>query len=130
MDAPKPSIKALLVCDSVLAEIVTGKKSIIGLFDQIVAGSIPCTHSQLGVYFSTIDAEGAYTFRLDLVQLNTDQIIARGEMPVVAKDRFQIVDGAIILQGLTFPATGKYEFRLYANGIFLESKELTVLLAQ
>ena len=123
----KPSLKAILVCDSVLQEIGTAKKSIIGIFDQILAGSFPCSHPQMGIYFSVIDAEGSYFFRMESVRLSTNEIIAKGEIgPILVKNRFQIVDGAIMLQGLTFPAPGKYEFRLYANDAFLDSKELTL----
>ncbi len=128
MDFPTPSIKALLVCDSVAGEVGTGKKSLLGLFDKIRAGSFPCSHPQMTVYFCIVDAEGSYNFRLELVYLNTDEIIAKGEFgPLEVKDRFQVVDASIALRGLTFPGAGKYEFRLYANGKFLESKELTLI---
>ena len=130
MNEPKPSIKALLVCDSVAQEVGSGKRSIIGIFDKIVAGSVPCTHPQMAVYFSAIDAEGSYKFRLDLVIVNTENVIARGEISMDVANRFEPIEGAIILQGLNFPEAGKYEFRLYANGTFLESKEITILLAQ
>src|SRR4029077_16113958 len=126
MDEPLPSIKALLVCDSIAQELGSGKKSVIGIFDRILAGSVPCTHPQLAVYFSAIDAEGSYKFRLDLVMVNTEKVIARGEVSIDVRNRFEPVDGAIILQGLTFPEAGKYEFRLYANGTFRESKEITI----
>ncbi len=129
MDSPtKPSIKALLVCDAVAQEHGTGKKSILGLFDKIFAGSFPFSHSQMTVYFCIVDGEGSYTFRLELVRLNTDEIIAKGEFgPVEIPNRFQVIDAPITLRGLTFQEAGKYEFRLYANGIFLDSKELTLL---
>jgi len=80
------------------------------------------------VYFCIVDGEGSYTFRLELVRLNTGEIIAKGEFgPVEILDRFQVFDASMTLRGLTFQEAGKYEFRLYANGIFLDSKELTIL---
>jgi hypothetical protein len=127
MDSPTPSIKALLVCDAVAQESGTGKKSILGLFNYINVGSFPCSHPQMAVYFCIVDAEGLYNFRLELVRLNTDEIIAKGEFgPLEVKDRFQVLDASITLRGLIFPEEGKYEYRLFANGTFLESKELTL----
>jgi hypothetical protein len=128
MNEPIPSIKALLVCDSIAQEIGSGKRSILGLFDKILAGSVPCVHQQLAVYFSAIDAEGSYKFSLDLVVVNTEHVISRGEISIDAPNRLEPIEGAIILQGLNFPEAGKYEFRLYANGAFLESKEITISL--
>ena len=130
MDYPTPSIKALLVCDAVAQEAGSGKKSLLGIFDKIVAGSFPHAHPQITVYFCIVDAEGSYDFRLELVQVNTDKIIAKAEVgPLEVKDRFDVTDGSIALRGLAFPAAGKYEFRLYANRTFLESKELTLMQA-
>ena len=52
-DVVKPSVQAFLVCDQVIEDSVTKKKSLIGLFTHLQAVSFPFQHSQMGLYFSS-----------------------------------------------------------------------------
>ena len=99
-----PSRLAMLVADVAIREEGTGKVSLIGIFDQIRAGTFPMSHGQLVVYARMTDAEGHYEFRLQLVRLEDD--LAAGEVI------FQ-------LGGLRFERAGRYEFRLHANGRYV-----------
>ena len=47
-DIVKPSVQAFLVCDHVIEDSVTKKKSLIGLFTHLQAVSFPFQHSQMG----------------------------------------------------------------------------------
>jgi len=58
----KPSVQAFLVCDQVIEDSVTKKKSLIGLFTHLQAMSFPFQHQQMGLYFCLTDAEGNYQF--------------------------------------------------------------------
>jgi len=66
----KPSVQAFLVCDQVIEDSVTKKKSLIGLFTHLQALNFPFQHQQMGLYFCLTDAEGLYRFDIDLIYLN------------------------------------------------------------
>ena len=68
MTSPTPKTNAMLVCDYVITERGTNKKSLIGVFENIGAGTFPCTHFAMSIYIKLTDAQGAYQFRLELVQ--------------------------------------------------------------
>lgn len=128
MELVKPSLQALLVCDMVIEDRSTGKKSLIGLFNQLWSLGFPCQHPQLGLYFCLTDAEGSYDFSVDLVCINSEQIVGRASIQrVEIKDRLGIVDFGLTLRPIIFPIPGRYEFRLYANGVFIGLKDFQVL---
>jgi len=124
----KPIVQAFLVCDSVILDSFTRKKSIIGTFTHLWAARFPCQHPQMGVYFCLTDAEGPYAFELHLVYLDQDQLIGKASLPPVEiKDRLQIHDFGVNIPSLVFPAPGRYEFRLFANGYFITQKDFNVI---
>ena len=81
MTSPTPKTNAMLICDYVITERGTNKKSLIGVFENIGAATFPCTHFALSVYIKLTDAQGGYQFRLELVDLQSDIMIGKSEMP-------------------------------------------------
>jgi len=127
-DSPNPSIQAFLVCDSVIEDSLTKKKSLIGIFTHLQAVTFPFQHHQTGLYFCLTDAEGTYHLEIDLVYVNTDQLVCRASLPDIAiQDRLQIADFGINLPALLFPAPGRYEFRLRMNSRVIAQKDFHVI---
>ncbi|MCC6965953.1 MAG: hypothetical protein IT391_06680 [Nitrospira sp.] len=127
-ESPTPSIQAFLVCDSVIEDSLTKKKSLIGIFSHLQAMTFPFQHHQLGLYFCMTDAEGTYHLEIDLVYVNTDQLVCRASLPDIAiHDRLQIADFGINIPALLFPTPGRYEFRLRMNGRVIAQKDFHVI---
>ncbi len=131
MPSPKPSLQALLVCDTVIIDAATGKKSIINTFTHIMAMRFPCQQPQMGIYFCITDAEGEYNFRLDFVQINSDKIIGSANInKVTIKSRLVAHDFGIRIPSVVFPEPGRYEYRLFANDEFIGNKDFNVVQAK
>ena len=127
-DVVKPSVQAFLVCDQVIEDSVTKKKSLIGLFTHLQAVSFPFQHSQMGLYFCLTDAEGTYHFDIELIYLNAEQLVCRATLPNIAiGDRRHISDFGINIPSLVFPAPGRYEFRLCMEGRLIAQKYFGVM---
>ena len=127
MSAP-PVVKAFLICDYVIHEQETNKKSCIGIFHQINAPSFPCRHGQLSIYANITNALGDYAFRLSLVHLRDEKEIGSGATPSLKiPDKLQTAELAFRLQNIVFPQEGKYEFRLHANDRLIAQKEVAVI---
>ena len=95
-DVSPPSVQAFLVCDCVIEDSLTKKKSLIGLFSHLQSVTFPFQHHQLGLYFCMTDAEGTYRVEIDLMFVNTDQLVCRASLPdIVIGDRLQISDFGI-----------------------------------
>jgi hypothetical protein len=123
-----PSVQSFLICDCVIEDSLTKKRTLIGIFTHLQALSFPFQHQQLGLYFCMTDAEGTYHFDIDLVYVHTDQLVCRASLPhVVIGDRLQISDFGINIPALVFPAPGRYEFRLRLDGHVIAQKDFHVM---
>jgi len=128
LDIVKPSVQAFLVCDTIIVDQLTGKKSLIGTFTHLWAPNFPCQHPQMGVYFCFTDAEGTYEFELRLIFLDEDKVIGKASLsPITIQNRLEIHDLGVNLPSLVFPGPGRYEFRLYGNGHFITHKDFNVI---
>lgn len=126
--SPVPKTNAMLICDYVITERGTNKKSLIGVFENIGAVQFPCTHYQLSVYIKLTDAQGQYRFRLELADLENDSAIGKSEMPDAIQIPNPLITHELVfnLRGLRFPHPGKYEFRIFANDRIFGQKPLIV----
>lgn len=127
-EIPKPTVQAFLVCDHVIEDSLTKKKSLIGIFTHLQTASFPFQHQQMGLYFCLTDAEGQYHFDIDLIYLNTEQLVCRATLPnIEIGDSLQISDFGINIPLLIFPAPGRYEFRLRMDGHLIAQKDFNVM---
>jgi|CXWL01.1.fsa_nt_gi hypothetical protein len=120
--APTPVLSAFMVCDNVIEDKLTNKKSLIGVFTDIRAITFPYVHYCLGIYVCLTDAEGEYELNLRLVHADSGIKIGEAGLMVMIADRLSMSDFAINLSHLVFPEPGRYEFQLYANRQFLGLK--------
>ena len=116
----------MLIADAAIREEGTGKVSLIGIFEQVNAAAFPCRHPALTVYAKMTDAIGTYDVGLELVYLDRETRIGEGQMTVEALSRLVAAEVIFRLSNLTFPAPGRYEFRLTANGRHVGSKSFAV----
>jgi len=123
-----PKTNAMLVCDYVITEQGTKKKSLIGIFENIAAVKFPMVHSVLSVYIKLTDARGTYQFRLDLVDLKTNTVIGQGGIPNTIEIPDPLICHELVfnLRGLKFEHPGDYEFRIYANDHIFGQKTFVV----
>lgn len=126
MDAPKPSLNALLVCDTVIEDKITNKKSLIGTFTDIWAPAFPCVQHRMAIYFCLTDAEGEYDILIRLVKSDSEAKLFEAGFAVQIPDRFSISDFGVNLPVVQFPEPGRYEIQLFANREFLGRKEFRV----
>ena len=126
-----PKVNSFLLCDYIIQEHRTGKKSLIGIFHNIVAGQFPFSHPSLFIYANLSDAMGSYDFEIKLLELDGQSIIGQGKIPKIEiGDRLKPVEIAMNIRQLVFPKPGKYEFELFANDELIETRDLWVTQVQ
>lgn len=128
MILPVPKANAMLICDYVITERGTNKKSLIGVFENIGAATFPCTHFAMSVYIKLTDAQGNYRFRLELIDLQSDTLIGKSEMPeeVHVPSPLSAHELVFNLRGVRFMHAGEYEFRIFANDKIFGQKKFIV----
>lgn len=122
-----PSVLAILICDTIIVDALTQKKTLVGLFDQVWSASFP-TAQRLGLYARLVDMDGEYKFIIRMVSLSDgESIIGFVETEVVkCLDRLGIIDLALNLPPVLFQRAGLYEFQLYANDDYIGRAVLKV----
>ena len=118
----------MLICDYVITEHETGKKSLVGIFETISADQFPVVHHALSVYVKLTEANGNYRFQLDLVDLQNNQVLTKCEIPNELKITNPLKSSELVfnLHGLKFPHAGEYEFQIFSNGRIFGQKTFLV----
>ena len=109
----------MLICDQIIAELGTGKKSLIGIFEIIGAFQFPAVIPRISVYARLMDGFGKYQFKLRLVKLKDESLIQEITLEGDIKDSMHASELVINMMGITLPEAGKYEFQLYSGEIYL-----------
>ena len=128
MNTIRPSKEAMLICDSIITEANTNKKSLIVIFEEITTFKIPFRHDSLSVYVKFTGALGEYVFQLELVDLKSNEMVGRGQIgPVTLSNKLHSYELVFNLRGLMFKHAGKYEFRISAGDEVFGIKSFTVM---
>lgn len=125
-----PTLVSLLLCDQVIDDRLTNKKSAVGIFNTIVVGQLPGTIHQLAVLASLTEITGRVELELRLVRDADDGVLFSGRGAVEAPDPLAVVDLLFALQGIRVPAAGQYAFELLSDGALLGRRRFQVLLRQ
>ncbi|MBI3854958.1 MAG: hypothetical protein HY293_04625 [Planctomycetes bacterium] len=123
-------VKSFLIADSVIHDRMTGKWSIIGVFDRITAARFPTFHSPLAFYLKFGDAEGHYRLKVELRDGEDRRVGVIEGIQLEVKIPGQAVDLGFPAPPLWLEKTGKYQFQLFANDEYLASLPLDVIQAQ
>jgi len=115
-DKPIPDVMALIVCDQIITDRITGKQSLIGMFSKVHAPRYPAAHPQLSVYVALTEGYGETDITIRIVDSNEARPpIVEGKGKVAFKDPRAIANLALQFHGLTFPQAGEYRIQLFAN---------------
>jgi len=128
MGGSTPYPLAILLCDQIIVDEISKKKTLVGIFDLIYAKQFPAEHRPLSVYVRLTDAEGQYAFRMDYVQVKTDKLLTHAEIPGVSiTDRLKAHELIMQFPPIKIPEPGEYEFRLWANDCYIGRMKFTAL---
>ncbi len=125
---PAPDVLALIVCDQIITDRLTGKQSLIGMFSKIHARGFPVAHPQLSVFVAMTEGYGETEFAIRLVDANDARPpIVEGRGKVRFKDPRAIANLALQFHGLTFPEPGEYRVQLDSGGELLREARLELI---
>lgn len=128
---PAPDVLAMLVCDQIITDRLTGKQSLIGMFSKVHAVSFPASHPQLCIFVGLTDGHGKAELTIRIVDADEQRPpIVVGKGTVEFKNPRAIAHLALQFHGLTFPAPGQYRVQLYCHGELLREARLELVQAR
>jgi hypothetical protein len=122
---PPPKCKAILLCDQVIIDAMTGKASLVGLFDRFNLPTFPGTIPPFWAFLQLVDGIGRYSLTIEVDDLRENAIFARLP-PVVVEfpERVNRVNLPIRVGGLPLPHPGVYDFIVLADGQLIDRQRL------
>lgn len=127
---PNPSGLAIVICDQIIEDKQTNKKSLIGIFNNINAASFPCRHPQVSVFVSLTEGRGECAARLRIANEETDEVVADVNGPIQFPDIHSVVELVFNLVGLVFPSPGLYSIEFYCDDALVLERRFHVTHSQ
>ncbi len=121
---------AIVVCDQIIEDKLTHKKSLIGTFNQIAAGSFPCRHPRMAVFVSLTEGRGTCAARLRIAHDDTAAVVAELNGQIQFPDIHTVVELNFDLVGLAFPQPGLYSIEFYCDDALVLERRFHVIQAK
>ncbi len=116
----------LIPCDTLIQDRITGKKSLIGVFDHIYSPRFPLVPRPFYVLVSLAGRNGTYPFTLELSGEKERQVIFQVKGKVTLPSPAEPMDMVFPLQGVQFPFPDLYWLKFKVAGETLMIRPLQV----
>lgn len=122
-----PTLVSLILCDQVIDDKMTNKKSAIGLFNTIVVQRVPTAVHQMAVMASLTEFTSKVQLEIRLVRDSDDASIFSSKGFVAAPSPLAVVDLVFTWQGIRLPSAGQYAFELLHDGALLGRRRFQIM---
>lgn len=120
---------ALLFCDTLIEDIRTRKKSLIGLYTQIIVTQFPYTHPNLNIFVSVTGCTSQnFPCKLRCEKAADGKCILEVTCQLNANSPQDVVDLAITLKQIQFPSPGRYSIKLIVDDVPIMMRPLKLIL--
>lgn len=126
-EAALPTLVTLLICDQVIDDRLTNKKSAIGLFNAVLVRRFPATIQQMVVMAALTEIQSQADVELRLVRDSDNETLFQAQELVRAPSPLATVDLLFALQGIQIPAAGQYGIELLSRQHLLGRRRFQVL---
>jgi hypothetical protein len=125
-----PTLVSLLICDQVIDDRLSNKKSAIGLFNAVLVPSVPTRIHQLAVMATLTEIRGRTPLRLRLVRDEDNEVLMQTRGHVEAPDPLAMVDLVFAMQGIPVAKAGQYAFELLSESELLGRRRFRVVIGR
>lgn len=123
-----PQVLAMIICDTVIDDRISNKKSLIGLFDAIATTHLPCVVNELHVFLALTEGYGQLNLKMRCAAAESDVEIFATESNVSFPDPLTVLEINLGFRGCSFPNAGEYRFQLFADGTLLCERKFRITL--
>ncbi len=117
-----------MLCDNTIVEAVTGKISIIGIFDNWHVAQFPHPIRPFMAFLQLTDGIGKYAVSVDVHDLQADQVIAQARIAEIDfPERISKVNLMIPVPSLLLQHAGRYDFVVLADGQEIDRQQFQAI---
>ena len=125
-----PSGLAIIVCDQIIEDKTTGKKSLIGIFNNIASPTFPCRHPALCVFVALTEGHGTYAARLRIANEETGVTVTDVNGQIQLPDVNMAAELVFNFIGVEFAVPGLYAIEFYCDDALILERRIQVLTAK
>jgi len=111
MNSHDPICLSVVLCDQLIEDRRTNKKSLIGVFNEIVVGRFPAKHGCVFLLVTLTNCLGNHEIQIEFsrdLEYDVESIMQiRGQ--IQGRNPMDIIDLVFELRGLPLPQPGKYQ---------------------
>lgn len=122
---PIPTLLSFIVCDTVIHDAVTQKKTIVGIFDRIQSPAAPFPINSVGLYAKMVEGSGQYSIKVRMVNLKDESPVMEISTNVNWIAPELPLELGMNFHGIPIKDFGTYEFQLFANDIYIGRAMIT-----
>jgi hypothetical protein len=126
MGAGTPQALALVICDTVIDDRTTGKKTLVGIFNNIASQKVPVRHPELHVFVSLTDGNGVYGAKLECRHRDSGEKVFELKGDIRFDDPNGVVELNFALHGIVFSKFGMHSFDFYCDDKIVSSRKFMV----
>lgn len=128
-----PQCLALMLCDTVIEDRRTRNKSLINMFNGVLAPSVPVRHDKMCAFTAFSGGRGTVPIALRLCfdkQYEQDLIRLTGNLVFPPGNPHAVVDMVFEVRGFVFPQFGNYTFEVVHEEVPLMARRFSVTQAE
>jgi hypothetical protein len=123
----KPMMVAMVVCDQIITELGTNKKSLIGCFNNIYSLSFPANHPSFFVFVALTNGNGNFKVRIKGFNEENNEQLFDMAGTVVFQNPMQTIEMGFKFINLGFAKPGSHAIQFYCEDELLMTKKISVL---
>lgn len=114
----KPCGLSIILCDDIIEDKHSGKKSLIGIFNGVSSFHFPFQLAKMVIFITLMGGNGKYKVKMRIKNPQHKHLIeAEGEIEI--NHPFQVVDLTFALYNIPFSLTGRYVIEFLCNDEFI-----------
>lgn len=126
---PPPTCKAILLCDAIIIDALTGKVSLIGIFENFNLQSMPGRTVPAQIFLQLTNAQGKYAVKIEVHDLANDVIIARGGgVEIEFANKLQKTNAWFPVPSLPIKHEGVYDLVVFGGDAEIDRQQFQVKL--
>lgn len=118
---------AMIICDQIIIEEGTHKKSIVGCFNSISAQSFPCAHPTFFIFIALTNGRGSVKTKLKCHNEDENLTVFEAGGSLTFKDPLQTIEIGFRLVNLTFPKPGTHAIEFWCEDELLLVRKIKVI---
>jgi len=127
MPIEKPICQALIVCDYLITDAQTGKRTLVGIFNNLGAPKFPCVHPKFCVYVALTNGQGEYAATLRLINEGNQKEIVKAQGKIKVPNPMDMLELNFEFVNVQFPEPGQHTIEFYCDDELLTERRFSVV---